>query len=333
MRFAHPEALLLLALVPLMLLGGWLLRRRARQRLARLLPSAEQQEALNTARPGGVVSRQVLLALAVMFLVVAAARPQFGFDYVEVQRRGIDVVLAIDVSVSMLARDAVPDRLGQAKIIADRLLDALGGDRVAVLPFAGSSVLRWPLSFDHGAAKMLIDALDAQAVGRSGTGLKTAIDGALKLFTPDDQYQKVLIILSDGEDHTGGIEEAARRAEKDKLIVHTIGIGGAHGVPIPLSDGKEEDFKRDRSGNIVYTRLEPEPLQILSAVTGGLFVPATYSGEEVQKIAGALQAMKGRDLKSSMSVRYKERYQWFLLPAVALLAVEGLLGRRKRRKG
>ncbi|NLH47672.1 MAG: VWA domain-containing protein [Myxococcales bacterium] len=333
MRFAHPEVLSLLALVPLMLLGAWLLRRRSRRRLERLLPAAEQRAALRTARPGGVALRQALQALAVTFLVIAAARPQFGFDYVEVQRRGIDIVLAIDVSVSMLARDAMPDRLGQAKVIAGRLLDAIGSDRVAVLPFAGSSVLRWPLSFDHGAAKMLIDALDAQAVGRSGTGLKTAVEGALKLFTADEQFEKVLIILSDGEDHAGGIEEAARQAEKQKLIIHTIGIGGAHGVPIPLHDGKEENFKRDRSGNIVYTRLEPEPLQILSAVTGGQFVPASYGGEDVQKIAGTLAAMKGRDLKSSTVVRYKEQYQWFLLPAVALLAAESLLGRRKRRQG
>jgi Ca-activated chloride channel family protein len=234
----------------------------------------------------------------------------------------------------MLARDATPDRLGQARVIADRLIDALGGDRVAVLPFAGESVLRWPLSFDHSAAKMLIDALDVQSVGRGGTGLKTAVEGALKLFTNDDRFDKVLVVLSDGEDHLGGIEETARQAEKAKLIIHTIGVGDVHGVPIPVPEEDKkgaEDFKRTRAGGIVYTRLEPEPLQMLSAVTNGVFVQATYTGQETQKIAQAITALTGRDLKSSAVARYKERYHWFLAPAIALFALEAAMNRRKRR--
>jgi Ca-activated chloride channel family protein len=330
MRFAHPEALLLLLLLPLLTAGLWWLRRGARRRLAKLLPSATQQTALSTAGSTWTMPRAICLVTALLFLIVAAARPQFGLDYVEVKRVGVDVVLAIDVSASMLARDAVPDRLGQARIIAARLLDAMGSDRVAVLPFAGDSVLRWPLSFDHGAAKMLIDALDERAVGRGGTGLKTAVEGALKLFTADDRYEKVLVVLSDGEDHLGEIEAVARRAAEEKLVIHTIGIGGTTGVPIPSPEGEKDDFKRKTDGNLVYTRLEPEPLQILSAVTGGIFTTAGYGGEEVTKIAGAIRAMKSRDLKSSTVARYKERYQWFLTPALVLLALEASFSRRKR---
>jgi Ca-activated chloride channel family protein len=331
MRFAHPEILFFLLLVPAYGLAAWFSRRVSRRRLAALLPAEEQRTTLSTANPTRAVVRAVLLATALILLIFAAARPQFGFDFVEVERRGVDVVLAIDVSASMLARDVAPDRLGQAKIIAARLVDSMGSDRVAVLPFAGDSVLRWPLSFDHGAAKMLIEAADVMSAGRPGTGLKTAVEGALKLFGPEDAYEKVLVIFSDGEDHLGGLEKAAQQAEKEKMIIHTIGIGDPHGVPIPNPEGDKDTFKRDRSGAIIYTRLEPEPLQVLSAITHGLFVQAGYSGDEVKKIAHAIRAMKGRDLKSSRVARYRERYQWFLIPAVALLAIEGGLSRRKRR--
>lgn len=330
MHFAHPEVLTVLALLPLLVLAAWLVRRGNGRRLATLLPAAEQRRALSTARPGRGIWRPVLLVIAVALVIFAAARPQFGVEYKEVERRGVDVVIAIDVSASMLARDVVPDRLGQAKTLADQLLRELGSDRVAVLPFAGTSTLRWPLSFDHGAAKLLIDALDAKAVPRAGSGMQTAVEGALQLFTDDTTYEKVLVLLSDGEDHEGGVEESARRAEQEKLVIHAIGIGGAQGVPIPLPEGSAETFKHDRRGKMVYTRLETEPLQILSALTGGLYQEASYSGAEVRRVGDAIRAMTGRDLKSSTVVRYKERYQWFLLPAIALLAIEGLVGRRRK---
>ncbi|MDP8224216.1 MAG: VWA domain-containing protein [Candidatus Lernaella stagnicola] len=330
MQFAHPEVLLALVVVPLYLLAAWALRRHGRRKLAALLPAPEQRAILSTANPTRAVLQSVLLATALLFVVVSAARPQFGIEYKEVQRRGVDVVVAIDVSTSMLARDVVPDRLGQAKTLAVKLLERLGGDRVAVLPFAGNSTLRWPLSFDHGAAAMLIEALDAQAVTRGGSGLHNAVDGALQLFTEDETYEKVLVVFSDGEDHVGGVDEAARRAEAAKMIVHTVGVGATQGVPIPVPGRDGEEFKHDRSGEMVYTRLEAEPLQILAAVSGGTFHVASYSGEEIDAVAAAIDALVGRDLKSSTVVHTKEQYQWFLLPAIILLAVEALLGRRKK---
>jgi len=331
MRLAHPEALLLLLLVPLYLGVTWLVGRLQRRRLARLLPSAEQQHNLRTLQPGRGAARQALVSVGLLFLALALARPQLGFDYVEVERRGVDVVLAVDVSTSMLARDVSPDRLGRAKHAALRLLDRLGGDRVAVLPFAGSSTLRWPLSFDHGAAAMLIEAVNAESVTTAGSGLKAAVEGALQLFTTDDRYQKVLVVFSDGEDLVGGFEEAGRRAAEQKLIIHTVGIGGTVGVPIPLP-GETNEFKRDRAGEVVRTRLEPEPLQVLSGLTGGIYAPATYAENEIDQIAKRIDAMSGRAMKKGMVVRYKEQYQWFLVPAVMLLALEGALGRRRRGK-
>jgi Ca-activated chloride channel family protein len=242
------------------------------------------------------------------------------------------VVLAVDVSASMLAQDVAPDRLGRAKHGAIRLLDQLGGDRVAVLPFAGASTLRWPLSFDHGAAQMLIEAVDAQAVTRGGSGLAAAVDGALKLFTEDDRYEKVLVIFSDGEDLVGGVEEAGRRAAEKSLVIHTIGIGGREGVPIPMPGQGKDAFKRDRHDKVVLSKLEPEPLQILSGLTGGIFVQATYSEDEIKEVVKRIEALTGRDLKKATAVRYKEQYQWFLVPAVLLFLAEMAVGRRRRNK-
>jgi len=331
MRFAHPEMLMLLLLVPVFVIGAWLLDRLRRRRLERLLPSAEQRRSLSTADPTRGTIKLVLVTLALILLIVSAARPQLGFDYVELQRRGVDVVLAVDVSTSMLAQDVVPDRLGRAKHAAKRLIDRLGGDRIAVLPFAGSSTLRWPLSFDHGAAKMLLDAVDAGAVTRGGSGLKAAVEGAMRLFTEDDRYEKVLVVFSDGEDLVGGVEEAGRKAAEQGMIIHTIGIGGRDGVPIPLPGKHRDSFKRDKHDKVVLTRLEPEPLQILSGLTGGIYVQAGYGEEEIDEVAKRINELVGRELKKATAVRYKEQYQWFLVPAILLLALEAALGRRRRK--
>ncbi len=331
MRLAHPEALLLLLSIPALALLLWLGRRGRDRALARLLPAGEQRAALSTARGSRGLVRLLLLSLALAFLVVAAARPQLGFDYLEVKRRGVDVVVAIDVSTSMLAQDVVPDRLGRAKHAALRLLDKLGGDRVAVLPFAGSSTLRWPLSFDHGAAKMLIEAVDASAVTKSGSGLKTAVEGALKLFTKDERYEKVLVVLSDGEDLVGGLDEAGKQAAEQKMIIHAIGVGDTRGAPIPLP-GAEGEFKRDKTDKIVLTRLEPEPLQVLAGLTGGVYVQASYSEDEVDVVAEKINALLGHEMKKSVTVRYKEQYQWFLLPGLLLVLLEEALGRRRKDK-
>ncbi len=331
MRLAHPEALLLLLSIPALALLLWLGWRSRDRALARLLPAGEQRAALSTASGSRRIVRLLLLSLALLFLVVAAARPQLGFDYLEVKRQGVDVVVAIDVSTSMLAQDVVPDRLGRAKHAALRLLDKLGGDRVAVLPFAGSSTLRWPLSFDHGAARMLIEAVDATAVTKAGSGLKTAVEGALKLFTKDERYEKVLVILSDGEDLVGGLDEAGRQAAERKLIIHAIGVGDTRGAPIPLP-GAEGEFKRDKSDKIVLTRLEPEPLQVLAGLTGGVYVQASYAEDEVDVVAEKINALLGHEMKKSVTVRYKEQYQWFLLPGLLLVLLEEALGRRRKDK-
>lgn len=332
MNFAHPELLLLLLGVPLYWLATWLFGLFGERRLTRLLPSAEQRLALNTADPRRRLWRRLLLSAALVFIVAAVARPRFGVEYVEVERRGVDIVLAIDVSSSMLARDAAPDRLGQAKVVAKKLLGKLGGDRVAVMPFAGGSVLRWPLSLDYGAAEMLIDSLQADAAPRAGTALKTAVEGALGLFQKTETTEKVLVILSDGEDHKGGLEKTVAQAKEAGLKVYAIGLGGRNAVPIPVIENDQEAFKRDRQGEIVYTRLEPDNLQLLASETGGLFRYGDYSDEAIDDLAEALAKLTGRDLKSATVMMHKERYQWFLIPAIVLLAGEAVLNRRKRRK-
>jgi len=332
MGFAHPEMLLLLIGAPLYWLAAWLLGLFGERRLARLLPSAEQRRALNTADPRRRLWRRLLLALALVFIVLAAARPRFGVEYQEIERRGVDLVLAIDVSASMLARDAAPDRLGQAKVVAKKLLDKLGGDRVAVMPFAGGSVLRWPLSLDYGAAEMLIDSLQADAAPRAGTALKTAVEGALSLFQKTETTEKVLVILSDGEDHGGDLQKVVAKAKEAGLKIYAIGLGGRNAVPIPIVENDQEAFKRDGKGDIVYTRLEPENLQLLAAETGGLFRYGDYRDESIGDLTEALAKLTGRDLKSATVMMYKERYQWFLIPAIVLLAGEAVLNRRKRSK-
>ncbi len=271
--------------------------------------------------------KTTLLLLAVLSCFVALARPQVGYQWTEVHRRGIDLLFAIDTSKSMLAQDIKPNRLQRATLAILDFVRQLQGDRVGLLPFAGTAYLMCPLTIDYDAFAHSLAAVSVKLLPQGGTNLGAAIDKALETLSSGSNH-KILIILTDGEDLSGEAVRAAERAAKEGLTIYTVGVGSSAGELVPLPDGK--GFVKDGSGNYVTSRLDSETLTKISEKSGGLYVPLGPAGEGLETIYHEKLALIPKD--DLMERRQKvpiERFYWPLALALALLVIELLISERK----
>ena len=274
--------------------------------------------------PSRHIAKFSLLALAYTFLVVAIARPQFGIKTIEVQARGIEVVVALDVSNSMLAQDIKPSRLERAKLSTQRLLEQLKNDKVTLIIFAGDAFVQVPMTSDISSVKMFLNNVRSTHIARQGTAIGEAIRKGIASFTADEQSSKAIVIISDGENHEDDAVAVAEFARERDIIVHTIGMGTAQGVLIPLQ-GKQ-GFLTDRSGKPVTTRLNEEMLQEIAKAGGGV-----YSNTEFAPVIKALQEMEAVDFATQQFSEYDERYYVFVILAAMCLLLEFLMLERKNR--
>jgi Ca-activated chloride channel homolog len=330
---AHP-GYLLLALAALAL-GVWGLlfglRRRARV------------ETLFGARLGPLLApgvSNVLRALqatfrasALVLFAVALAQPQCGSRTELARRRGIDLVVAIDASKSMLARDVAPSRLDRAKLELNSLLDSLKGDRVGIVAFAGDAYVQSPLTSDYAAAKLFLRAVDPEQMQQGGTNIGAALQLAQSMLENADRGAKdrVVVLLSDGEDLSGEEMEAAESLKAAGIKVYAVGIGSEAGEPIPeLGKGGEVvGYKKDSSGNTVLTRLDRAGLEAVAQLTGGEFFYQPH-GVAVQEVAARIDRLQKSEIESRLTVRWDERFQTFLAPGLVLLTLGLLLPGRRR---
>ncbi len=331
MRFAEPNLLWGLFLIPLLLLWFASIERRRGRDLARWVAPAVWPD-LNAELSGGrrKVS-MILVTVSFLFLLLGAARPQFGSRVLETRQKGIDVVLAVDISLSMEARDVLPTRRGRALQETLALLDLLEGDRVALVSFAGEAFLQSPLTLDRGAIRLLLPLLDPDQVAEPGTNLQAAIERSLEAFQPDPSRGRAIILLTDGESHDGQLDRAIQKATEEKARICAIGIGKSDGEPIPLmgGDATTQEYKKDRHGHVVVTRLDEEPLREICQRTGGTYTRAE-AGSASPRVYEALRALKQGELEGGVGVRYEERYAYFAALALLLLLFEGILGERRR---
>src|SRR5882724_2089184 len=258
MRFAEAWMLWGLLAVPILgLLLFWSILARRRRLLS--LADARILERIVTAVPAERrFVKAALATAAAAFMILALARPQWGMTVEPMSRRGVDVVLAIDVSLSMLAEDLRPSRLAKAQSEAARLADLLPGDRIGVVAFSGSAATLCPMTLDHAASRMFIDAMDPGILSDPGTALGLAMKQIAETLKSKDRRYKAAVVFSDGEDHAGEVDAAIAEAAEQGIIVHTVGVGTAAGGPIPLRDnrGAVTGYKQDRQGRVVTTRLE-----------------------------------------------------------------------------
>lgn len=334
LHWGNPGALKLLWLIPLLIgLLGYAARARRRALETMAAPSALSR--LVAGRVGRRRRTRALLTTAAMVLVlVAAARPQLGAKLERVQRRGNDVIFAVDTSQSMMARDVAPDRLTAAKKAVSALIARMDGDRVGLVAFAGDAFLYCPLTIDYGAAQMFLDAMDTSVVGDPGTGIAAAIEVASEGFAAAEHTYRHLVILSDGEDHEGGAIEAARKAHATGLTVHVVGVGGSAGEPIPVLDaeGRITGHKRDARGEVILSRMNEKVLREVAEAGGGVYVSTSGGAIPVERIFTELQRQEGRLLGTYQFTEYQERFQVPLGLAIVLLTIAAVLGDVRRER-
>ena len=331
-RFGASEMLFAYLLVPALGALAWWAHTRKRRALALIGERhlLDRLTALVSRR--GQLMKTVLVVFAVTFLVTALARPQFGSRVETVRREGQDIVIALDLSASMIAEDMTPNRLEKAKFAIADLIDRLDGDRVGLVAFAGEAFVQSPLTVDYGAATLFLNAMDAGMMSVEGTNLGRALSVALDAFAETDRRHRVLVVITDGEDHEGEVEDAMERAIDEGVRIYTVGIGSADGVPIPELDaeGRAQGFKRDADGMVVTTRLDEATLQTMAMRTGGTYYRASPAGTELVALAEEVTGGEGQEFQSEQVTVFDEQYQIFLGLALGCLIAEVLVSDRRR---
>lgn len=329
-RFAHPEYLYLLLLVPLMLGAFWLFSRLRGAAIRRFANATLLERLAERASNLRRVMKFVLLAAAVALISVGLANPQIGTRLEDVKQEGVDIFIALDVSLSMKAQDIKPNRLEKAKLELRNLISRLAGDRVGLIVFAGEAFVQFPLTTDYSAANMFVDIIDVNSVPVPGTAIGDAIDRAVASFDFKDQTTKVLVIMTDGENTEGDAIDAAKEAAAKGVLIYTIGLGSPDGAPIPIynSSGLQVDFKRDKSGNVVVSKLDEAGLQQIAEIGHGKYYRGTNSQDELDAIYKDINSLQKREFGVKQFTDFESRFQWFLAPAVLLLIAEFLLSEK-----
>lgn len=326
-RFANIEFLYLLLLVPVFVVLFELMVARRRKSLAQF----GSQSALRRLAPDMSIAKLRwkfwIFVVAVALVVVAAARPQAGSKLREVEREGVEIMVAIDVSNSMLASDFSPNRLERTKYAVSRVIEGLSEERIGVVVFAGDAYVQLPITSDYLTARNFVERISPTQVTKQGTAIGAAIDLATSAFSSDSEGSRVVVLVTDGENHEDDALAAAERAAEKGVQVYTIGIGTPEGAPINIGD----DFVRDDNGEIVVSKLDETTLQKIAATTGGAYIRATAASVGVQEIVDKINRTEKSKFKTEIFEEYDEKYHIPLVAALVLLLVELVILPRRNR--
>jgi Ca-activated chloride channel family protein len=326
----HPYYLYLLISVPLLLSGGlwlWWWQRRSqrkfgdREMLKRLAPERSK------VKP---IVKLIIMLLVFASLSLALVNPKVGSKLETVKREGVDIVFALDVSKSMLVGDVQPDRLLKARQIISRTLDNLVSDRVGMIIYAGRAYPQLPITTDYDAARMFLNSANSDLIPSQGTAIAEAIELASEYFDDEDQKNRLLVILTDGEDHEEGYQEAARAAAERGIRIISVGIGTRRGGPIPeMRNGQMVGYKKDRSGEVVISHLHPEVLQEIASLTKGEYLDGSSTRKTVEGIMSVINEMEKKEFEAQLFADYEDQFQWFLGLALLLLVMDIFILDRK----
>ncbi|WP_439128962.1 VWA domain-containing protein [Polaribacter sp.] len=331
-RIEEPIYFYLLVIIPAMivvfLLVFWWKKRTQRkfsdsELLKRLAPNSS---------PFKTTLKLVFLLVGIAFLVIGLTNPKMGTKLKTVKREGVDVVFALDVSKSMLAEDIAPNRLEKSKQIISKIINKLGSDRVGIIVYAGNSYPLLPITTDHGAANMFLANANPDMVSSQGTAISEALELAKTYYNNDEQTNRFLIIISDGEDHQEETKQVAQNLANEGVKIYTIGVGTEKGGPIPMRlNGAMIGYKKDNKGETVITKRVPEVLQGIADASNGSYIDGNVTDNPVDKIAGIIANAEKNEFETKQFSDYKDQFQWFLALGLLFLVVDIFLFDKKTK--
>ncbi len=330
-RFGNSEYLWGLLLIPLLtvvFIWARIARRRALKRfgneslLSRLMPYASKS------RP---VFKFILLMLALAFFIVGVARPQFGSKLKKMKREGVELIIALDVSNSMKAEDIQPNRLERAKRAISRLVDRLEDDKIGLIVFAGDAYTQLPITSDYNSAKLFLNSVNTQIVPKQGTAIGTAINLAIRSFTPEGEANKAIVVITDGENHEDDAVAAAENAVENGITIHTIGMGLPSGSPIPVLRNGQKDYLKNNDGEVVITKLNEQMLEQIASAGNGIYVRANNAQFGLNALFDEINKMEKAEMESLVYSEYDDQFQYFFAVGLLLILLEFVILERKNR--
>ena len=326
-RYSHPE--MFLFFIPFFVVLVWYIYsgKKIYLDLERLGSKSIKNLLLNRLNYSNISLRSKLFILAIFFIILASTGPQIGTKLTELNREGVDIFIIMDTSMSMNSTDVKPSRLEKAKYELGRLINSLEGDRVGIIAFAGSSHLHCPLTEDYSAAKLFLDIMDTGLIANQGTDLSAAIKLALEHIEIDDEKYKVIILVSDGEDHQNESIILSEQVKKLGVTIHTLGLGTLAGGPIPILDknGNRDGFKKNSDDKVITSALNEYTLSEIASKTGGKYIRVENQINAIMPLLNEINEMDKRELKSHIFSHYEDRYQIFLIIALVLLILEFII--------
>ena len=327
LHIAQPLYLLLLLLLPLFFVGYWLYRKGQKRRAARLGdPELVAQLMPDVSSSKGWL-KVTFFSLAFLFFVLGLSRPQLGARLQERETNGVEIMIALDVSNSMLAQDYSPSRLERAKLAISRLVDKLAGDRIGLVIFAGESFVQLPITTDYVSAKAFLKSVNPGSIPIQGTATADALMTCARSFSTQSEKSRAIILISDGEDHEGNVLETAESIAQEGIKIYCIGVCSSKGEPIPM-DG---DMLRDKDGNIVVTRLDEATLKEIASAGGGEYVRAAAGEFGLNPIIDDIRTIEASKLKSVVFEDFDEQYMYFFGIALLFFIINMLIGSRRSR--
>ena len=328
-RFAHIELLWLLWTIPVFVAAYWAYTRRKRRQLeefgdkelmAQLMPNASR------VRPN-VKFGIVMVALA--FLIIAVARPQFGQNEHTEKRQGIEAIVALDISNSMMAEDVAPNRLDRAKQMLSKLMDNMVNDKVGLVVFAGDAFVQLPITCDYVSAKMFLNSIKPELIKTQGTAIGQALSTSIRCFGEQSDASRAIILITDGENHEDDAVAVAKRAKEEGIQVLVVGIGKPEGSPIPVAG--TNNFMKDREGNVVVSRLNEEMCREIAQAGGGIYVRCDNTNTATKAIQKELDKLATQEIETQVFTDYNEQFQSFALIALLLLVIDYFIFNRKNK--
>lgn len=325
-KFAHPEILYILLLIPMFFAIYLVVIQKRKRALKGFGDSNVITELMPMMSKSKSHWKFFILMLAFIFLIFGAAGPQFGSKLQEAKREGIEVIIALDVSNSMLAEDISPNRLERAKLTIERMIELLEDDKVGLIVFAGDAYVQVPITTDYISAKMFLEGINTQMVTKQGTAIGSAIELASKSFSPDTEASKVIIVITDGENHEGDAVEQAQRAAEKGVRIYTIGLGNPEGTPIPTYSGSgQKTFLKNNEGQVVISKLDQATLNKIAVSANGNY----YNARSFNQIFAELDKLKTEEFENRVYTEFENRFQYLLAVGLILLIIEIFMFERK----